>query len=229
MADAWGRGWLARCSLGSVGLVTSAEPEPVVYRPKGAVCPSCFGRRTVRDACGCGPGVSHVVDCGTRAVPRPCPSCTLDDYEHAMAWTGIHLTDKLASVGAPWSSRDPVWIGTPARLFDFAPPEDCQHLSGLNVGHRNLTYPERVEHMNAEIQRLSEFATLVCDLDRNANGRHEGDTDGGDPSGVSRGNPHVREGQVIGYSLSGQPIAMPPRQHRHKAEAWYGEREDANG
>lgn len=32
------------------------------------------------------------------------------DGNEGMAWLGIHLTDAIAPVGSPWSSRDPVEI-----------------------------------------------------------------------------------------------------------------------
>lgn len=33
------------------------------------------------------------------------------DGNKAMAWVGFHLTDKIAPIGSPWSSRNPkVWF-----------------------------------------------------------------------------------------------------------------------
>lgn len=34
-----------------------------------------------------------------------------DDGKFGYAWTGIHLTDKIAEIGSPWSSRTPRVIG----------------------------------------------------------------------------------------------------------------------
>lgn len=59
------KGAIAICSLGSIGLITSDEPQEVTYA----------------------------------------------DGNKAVAWTGIHLTDKIAPIGSPWSSREPrVWF-----------------------------------------------------------------------------------------------------------------------
>jgi hypothetical protein len=68
--------------------------------------------------------------------------------------------------------------------------------------------------------RLRKFGTMVRDLDRNENGRHEGDADVGDPSGVSRGNPRLRTGGVLGYTIGGRPYVMPERGRRHDPDAW---------
>jgi len=41
------------------------------------------------------------------------------------AWTGIHLTDKIAPIGSPWSSRSPVVVGRiegQRILLDNPPP-----------------------------------------------------------------------------------------------------------
>lgn len=55
-------GAFALCSKGSLGLITSKQPEKVSYADK-----------TV-----------------------------------GFAWTGIHLTDRIAPLGSPWSSRSPI-------------------------------------------------------------------------------------------------------------------------
>ena len=34
-----------------------------------------------------------------------------DDGNEGKAWTGIHLTDKIAPIGNPWSSRNPRIVG----------------------------------------------------------------------------------------------------------------------
>jgi hypothetical protein len=61
---------------------------------------------------------------------------------------------------------------------------------------------------------------MIIDLDRNENGRHEGDADVGDPTGVSQGNPRLRTGDVLGYDLGGRPYVMPARGRRHDPTAW---------
>lgn len=53
---------IARCSLGSLGLITEDEPKEIVY----------------------------------------------PDGNKGFAYVGIHLTDKVAPIGSPWSSRTPL-------------------------------------------------------------------------------------------------------------------------
>jgi hypothetical protein len=61
---------------------------------------------------------------------------------------------------------------------------------------------------------------MIIDLDRNENGRHEGDADVGDPTGVSQGNPRLRTCVVLGYDMGGRPYVMPARGRRHDPTAW---------
>ena len=58
-------------------------------------------------------------------------------------------------------------------------------------------------------ERLQRAATLLSDLDRSDVGRHKGDVESQDPSGISQGTPHLSEGQRIGTTLSGAPIYYP--------------------
>ena len=88
-------------------------------------------------------------------------------------------------------------------------------------GHMQwLTWEELAHQQEKELARLRLFQALILDLDRNPNGRHEGDADVGDPTGISQGNPKFRTGEEIGYGLGGQPIVMPPRDKRHDPTAW---------
>lgn len=50
---------------------------------------------------------------------------------------------------------------------------------------------------------------LLNDLDRSTAGRHLGDVESQDPSGVSQGNPFLTPGQRLGTDLSGNPIVAP--------------------
>lgn len=89
-------------------------------------------------------------------------------------------------------------------------------------GMQRDTWRQVAEQQEDELRALRAFRSVLLDLDRNGNGRHEGDADVGDPSGVSKGNPHLRPGAVIGYTIGGRerPIVMPGRADRHRPEAW---------
>jgi len=85
------------------------------------------------------------------------------------------------------------------------------------------TWKEVAARQEEELARLRDFRRIVSDLDRNPNGRHEGDADVGAQGGVSQGNPRFVTGDVVGYQLGGRPIIMPPRGRRHDPAAWLGE------
>jgi hypothetical protein len=89
-------------------------------------------------------------------------------------------------------------------------------------GVHYLTWRQLAEQQEEELRSLRRWRSLMLDLDRNRNGRHQGDADVGDPSGVSQGNPHLPTGAVIGYTIAGErvPIVHPPREDRHRPEAW---------
>lgn len=73
------------------------------------------------------------------------------------------------------------------------------------------------EHQ-AEKLHLQKFARMVSDLDRNENGRHEGDVDG---NALSEGNPLLKTGDTLGYGLGGSTrYVMPERGKRHDPDAW---------
>ena len=83
-----------------------------------------------------------------------------------------------------------------------------------------MTWRDLAQQRYIEIQELQAFQQIVVDLDRNENGRHEGDADIGTPGGISRGNPLIRPGEVLGYAVGGRPYVMPPRGRMHDAAAW---------
>ena len=67
---------------------------------------------------------------------------------------------------------------------------------------------------------MMKFQQIVMDLDRNERGRHAGDPDPEDPTGVSQGNPAVCPGQVIGYDSQGRVYRMPERRRYTDPDAW---------
>lgn len=74
---------------------------------------------------------------------------------------------------------------------------------------------------DGDLARLRAFAMIVADLDRNFEGRHQGDVSSGDPTGVSQGNPLLGgEGTHIGYTMSGDRIVVPSRACTHDPAAW---------
>ena len=77
------RGDIAICSRGCVGLITADMPKWITYKK----CDYCIGAISGADidgACKC---------------------------ETGYAFVGVHLTNKIAAIGAPWSSRNPCVVG----------------------------------------------------------------------------------------------------------------------
>lgn len=72
------------------------------------------------------------------------------------------------------------------------------------------------EHSDANCPWVS----LIADFDRCEHGRHEGDDCGTTCGSRSKGNPHMRPGWVIGYSLRRGKIVMPSREDKHDPAAW---------
>jgi hypothetical protein len=85
---------------------------------------------------------------------------------------------------------------------------------------RPVAWKEIALEQEETIRRLRGFQKIISDLDRNENGRHEGDSDVGDRTGVSQGNPRLWSDRVIGFDMSGRPYVMPDREHRHDPDAW---------
>jgi hypothetical protein len=83
-----------------------------------------------------------------------------------------------------------------------------------------MTWKERYEQEKALRRESDKFRQILADLDRNENGRHEGDADVGTKGGVSLGNPMLQTGEVLGYDIGGRVYVMPDRANRHKADAW---------
>ena len=58
---------------------------------------------------------------------------TYSDGSSAEAWVGIHLTDKIRSIGDGWSSRDPEVLGYIENLQDVLKerdlPDEADYLS----------------------------------------------------------------------------------------------------
>lgn len=92
--------------------------------------------------------------------------------------------------------------------------------TGDGSGLRHLTWKEWAGKLEETNRELRFWATLVQDLDRSPHGRHIGDAEVQDPSGISRGNPLLPEGQILGFTMSGTSRAyvIPGRLDKHKPD-----------
>ena len=104
-------------------------------------------------------------------------------------------------------------------LFDY--DDEVGNQPGPIVSNgRRLSWWECLDLMRAETVQARQWQEMVADLDRSPHGRHEGDAEGQDPSGISQGNPFIREHATLGYDISGRPYRMPERSRRHDIDAW---------
>jgi hypothetical protein len=114
--------------------------------------------------------------------------------------------------------------------YDMNNPDPAKSITWVadGDGYRQLTWQEKCEQLEAENRRLQGFARMIRDLSRNEYGRHEGDADFNDPTGISQGNPHIGVGEVFGYSIGGhrRAYARPIRELEGDPEAWIVEATD---
>jgi hypothetical protein len=100
-------------------------------------------------------------------------------------------------------------------------------LSDITINGERQTWQQLYEREKAQTYRLQACARLLADLDRNENGRHQGDMDSFTPSGTSQGNPHLQTGDVIGYALGGRQYVVPEPELRSDPAAWLRESTDS--
>lgn len=94
-------------------------------------------------------------------------------------------------------------------------------LSNVTIDGERQTWQQLYERERVKVLDLEGYRIMLADLDRNEHGRHEGDGDVYDPSGMSQGNPHLATGQVIGYSIHGSwKYVVPEPRLRGDLAAW---------
>jgi hypothetical protein len=97
------RGDIAICSRGAVGLITEDMPKWVTYR-WAAPCNKQTDSHAGDNICMC---------------------------ERGYTFVGVHLTDKMAPIGSPWSSRNPRVVG---HISQFIPDEFPDTLDRHQIG-----------------------------------------------------------------------------------------------
>ena len=94
-------------------------------------------------------------------------------------------------------------------------------LSNISINGERQTWKQLYEREHTRRLELEECQILLADLSRNEHGRHQGDGDSYDPTGISQGNPHLNSGDVIGYSIHGtHKYVVPEPQRRRDPKAW---------
>lgn len=103
---------------------------------------------------------------------------------------------------------------------EYDPQIYSDHYRYVDDEKVRLTWKELYEITKTELDRAEKFARIAHDLSRNVRGRHEGDSDVFDPTGISQGNPNFSTGDVVGYQVGGRPYFMPPWNQRHDPYSW---------
>lgn len=94
-------------------------------------------------------------------------------------------------------------------------------LSNVTINGERQTWQQLYEREHARVLELEGYRIMLADLSRNEHGRHQGDGDVYDPSGMSQGNPHLKTGDVIGYTLGGtSKYVVPEPRLRGDIRAW---------
>lgn len=94
-------------------------------------------------------------------------------------------------------------------------------LSNVTINGERQTWQQLYEREHAKVLELEGYRIMLADLSRNEHGRHQGDGDVYDPSGMSQGNPHLKTGDVIGYTLGGaSKYVVPEPRLRGDIRAW---------
>lgn len=90
--------------------------------------------------------------------------------------------------------------------------------SNISIDGERQTWQQLYEREHKARLELQDYRTMLSDLDRNEHGRHEGDIDGAAPS---QGNPHLKTGDVLGYSLGAAwKYVVPEPRLRGDLHAW---------
>lgn len=148
-----------------------------------------------------------------------------DDFitlEHLVVQRSDHPTHRTTTTGALMSSGSSNAHVNGAEYDEAVYSNVSRRVEREDgtIAWERETWREMVEELRLEVQALAPFRRMVADLDRNEHGRHEGDVDAGDPTGVSHGNPRLQTGDVLGYDIGGRSYVMPERGRRGDPIAW---------
>lgn len=97
--------------------------------------------------------------------------------------------------------------------------EERTDLSNVTINGVRFTWQQLYEHEHALRLKADEWGILVSDLDRCVHGRHQGDVCSS-CGGPSVGNELLPVGTVVGHDLGGHAYVAPPREQRHRIDAW---------
>lgn len=102
-----------------------------------------------------------------------------------------------------------------------------EHIHGHGGSTRLVEIDEKdavIAKLQAEIKELKSrnggWEAMMADLDRCRHGRHEIDPCAFCPPSGNTGNPHLKEGDVIGYTVYAKPMKVPAVEDRIHPGKW---------
>jgi hypothetical protein len=144
--------------------------------------------------------------------------------------SGVSGTGHVAEVAVFSDGQAAVhWLGDFPTTTPHVSMESVERIHAHNGATRFVPEDKDAEiaKLQAEVSALREQVSgwryLVADLDRCEHGRHQIDPCVFCPD-TNKGNPHLREGAVVGYTVYGKPITVPARQDMTDPKKWKGPR-----
>ena len=142
--------------------------------------------------------------------------------------SGISGTGHVAEVAVFSDGQAAVhWLSEYPTTTPHVSMQSVRHIHGHGGATRFEEVDERdavIAELRAEIKKLrmavGGWEALTDDLDRCPHGRHQIDPCFSCPSTGNTGNPHLKEGDVIGYTVHAKPITVPSQEDRHLAGKW---------
>ena len=115
------------------------------------------------------------------------------------------------------------------RLVEIMPRDvDEAHAVITHILARFPAIRDDLAEMSLSMRTMAETAAgvmrFLADLDRCVHGRHRIDTCFACPAGHSTGNLSLKPGQVVGHTVHGRPLVVPPEgAYLLQRESWLGE------
>jgi hypothetical protein len=141
--------------------------------------------------------------------------------------SGVSGTGHVAEVAVFSDGHAAVhWLSDFPTTTPHVSMESVRHIHAHNGATRFVPVDDRdvlIAKLQAEVDALCEQNSLwrdvISDLDRCPHGRHLPDPCAFCPT-PNQGNPHLREGQTIGYTLYAKPIKVPAPDDMFDPKKW---------
>jgi hypothetical protein len=142
--------------------------------------------------------------------------------------SGVSGTGHVAEVAVFSDGQTAVhWLGDFPTTTPHVSMKSVEHIHGHGGATRFVPVDDRdviIAKLQAELEVLRAvnggWRALMDDLDRCPHGRHQIDPCASCPSSGNTGNPHLKEGDVVGYTVYAKPIVVPASEDRFDIGKW---------